>query len=761
MTGLLNKLKNAQTRKELTPDVANPADSNVYSDDEDDERYFVAVSSENLKVTNSPSSQIKNMLVEVSKTILYVICLPILFICDLINTVIQWAFSFIAIFGTSNNWKHRTIEWLQHKQYQFPAFQSQKRQGWLKLTLILLIAFFLISLLLYIWGNNADAYIFQDLWASFKIKTTSAWSISCSVATWIAHCVVGMTQFCLHYLGNVFSSGHFLTHQDQTSNVYQTSEELKFQLETVLESLLADEKFAIRVKQEAQKFDEARLEGITKAIREHENILTNLINEHKTAADNQQKEIADDFKISKIDTEEKIVQLYDVRLPFITNQINAIELRIKNEENEDNQRFAILQNGVQDMHEQLKLLKKQQANNSHTIKYRDSDLQSKLDDLELRLNNLISAHVQLSQTISDCSKSKTVNSEGSMNEDNLLEERIGRILNDIFDENIATQDTDPDSNLSKAREYISKLKSTNIINRDTVSEDQLQVQLEAATRTLKQDLLNDVQIELSKSFATGGNTDKYLQESIETKLNDLLKKHQTSNINVENNVEMDNVPFSKEDVSRIIKTELVTYDADKTGKFDFALESAGGTIANTRCTQTYDVATAVYSVWGIPIWWESVNGPRAILQPGANPGQCWAVKGDGSGVGAPPISVVIRLSDVVEVHSVTLEHIPETLSPDGNIRSAPKQFSVFGLNDLNEPNPVLLGNFTYVTGNRPVQTFQLLSSDENTDQGILNKGPFALIELKVHSNYGNPTYTCIYRFRVHGDLTPEANSNLR
>jgi SUN domain-containing protein 1/2 len=26
------------------------------------------------------------------------------------------------------------------------------------------------------------------------------------------------------------------------------------------------------------------------------------------------------------------------------------------------------------------------------------------------------------------------------------------------------------------------------------------------------------------------------------------------------------------------------------------------------------------------------------------------------------------------------------------------------------------------------------------------------IEVRVTSNWGNPNYTCLYRFRVHGDL---------
>ena len=47
--------------------------------------------------------------------------------------------------------------------------------------------------------------------------------------------------------------------------------------------------------------------------------------------------------------------------------------------------------------------------------------------------------------------------------------------------------------------------------------------------------------------------------------------------------------ISNDDVVSIVHEALTVYDADKTGLFDFALESAGGTIASVRCTETYDV----------------------------------------------------------------------------------------------------------------------------------------------------------------------------
>ena len=31
---------------------------------------------------------------------------------------------------------------------------------------------------------------------------------------------------------------------------------------------------------------------------------------------------------------------------------------------------------------------------------------------------------------------------------------------------------------------------------------------------------------------------------------------------------------------------------------------------------------------------------------------------------------------------------------------------------------------------------------------------FSMVELKITSNHGNQRYTCVYRFRVHGNLMP-------
>ncbi|NXX21051.1 SUN2 protein, partial [Podargus strigoides] len=122
--------------------------------------------------------------------------------------------------------------------------------------------------------------------------------------------------------------------------------------------------------------------------------------------------------------------------------------------------------------------------------------------------------------------------------------------------------------------------------------------------------------------------------------------------------------------------------------------------------------------------------------PDVNPGNCWAFRGSQG-------FAVIRLSSIIRPTAVTLEHIPKSLSPQGTIPSAPKDFAVYGLKEEREEEGLLLGQFTYNHNSNPIQTFYLESDAVGTYQ---------LVELRVLSNWGHPEYTCIYRFRVHGEL---------
>lgn len=199
--------------------------------------------------------------------------------------------------------------------------------------------------------------------------------------------------------------------------------------------------------------------------------------------------------------------------------------------------------------------------------------------------------------------------------------------------------------------------------------------------------------------------------------------------------------ISRLDVEQVVKSALLTYGADKTGAFDFALETAGGSVVSTRCTQFYTAKLPQYTWFGIPLWlpaplWGKATNPRTAIQPGIMPGECWAFKGSEG-------FLVIKLAMPMRPTRFSLEHIPKSLSPNGRIDSAPKDFLVLGLQEEKDSNPVELGRFTYDEDGEPLQFF-------NAENPTLQS--FALAELRILNNHGNVEYTCLYRFRVHGSL---------
>ncbi|XP_058566996.1 SUN domain-containing protein 1 isoform X14 [Neofelis nebulosa] len=184
----------------------------------------------------------------------------------------------------------------------------------------------------------------------------------------------------------------------------------------------------------------------------------------------------------------------------------------------------------------------------------------------------------------------------------------------------------------------------------------------------------------------------------------------------------------------LVNNALKLYSQDKTGMVDFALESGGGSILSTRCSETYETKTALISLFGIPLWYFS-QSPRVVIQPDIYPGNCWAFRGSQG-------YLVVRLSMEIHPTTFTLEHIPKTLSPTGNITSAPKDFAVYGLENEHQEEGRLLGRFTYDQDGESLQMFHAPKRPERA---------FQIVELRIFSNWGHPEYTCLYRFRVHGE----------
>ncbi|XP_016351017.1 SUN domain-containing protein 1-like isoform X2 [Sinocyclocheilus anshuiensis] len=196
--------------------------------------------------------------------------------------------------------------------------------------------------------------------------------------------------------------------------------------------------------------------------------------------------------------------------------------------------------------------------------------------------------------------------------------------------------------------------------------------------------------------------------------------------------------LSEEHVQLIVNNAMKLYSEDRTGLVDYALESGGGNIISTRCSESFDTKTALLSLFGFPLWYFS-QSPRVVIQPDVHPGNCWAFKGSQG-------YLVIGLSMKIVPTAFSLDHAPKSLSPTGNISSAPRAFNVYGLDDEQEEEGQLLGQFVYNEDGDALQTF--LVSEE------VSRG-FQIIEMRVLSNWGHPEYTCVYRFRVHGKLVDE------
>nr|XP_046212617.1 SUN domain-containing protein 1-like isoform X10 [Oncorhynchus gorbuscha] len=191
--------------------------------------------------------------------------------------------------------------------------------------------------------------------------------------------------------------------------------------------------------------------------------------------------------------------------------------------------------------------------------------------------------------------------------------------------------------------------------------------------------------------------------------------------------------MSEEHVQLIVKNALKLYSQDRTGLVDYALESGGGSILSTRCSETYETKTALMSLFGLPLWYFS-QSPRVAIQPDVHPGNCWAFQGSHG-------YLVIRLSMRIVPSAFSLEHIPKSLSPTGTISSAPRQFTVYGLDDEYQEKGKLLGSYTYQDDEDALQTYPVTEENDKAYQ---------IIEVRVLSNWGHPEYTCLYRIRVHG-----------
>ncbi|CAH8862703.1 unnamed protein product [Trichobilharzia szidati] len=246
--------------------------------------------------------------------------------------------------------------------------------------------------------------------------------------------------------------------------------------------------------------------------------------------------------------------------------------------------------------------------------------------------------------------------------------------------------------------------------------------------TFQQTVINELK------HADDDRMDSFLMKYMRQAVSNLTKQSVNKLIHDHENKWLPNSLGNEINLAKMIDDALHRFAADRTGLPDYALESAGGSIIGIRCTKTYTEGASLLSIFGLPLVRLS-NSPRTILQPGNNPGDCWPFHGSKG-------QVIIRLSNPINITSVTLEHLPKELAPTGRLDSAPKDFLVKALQSEYDEDGVVLGTFMYDVNDKPLQTFPVKEYSK----------PVQFIELVILSNHGHPKYTCIYRFRVHGNM---------
>jgi Sad1 / UNC-like C-terminal len=262
-----------------------------------------------------------------------------------------------------------------------------------------------------------------------------------------------------------------------------------------------------------------------------------------------------------------------------------------------------------------------------------------------------------------------------------------------------------------------------------------------------------------------------------------------------------------------VQAAVNRYANDGIGVVDHA-EGAAIVIERTSATYQPPVSDTLSSVWWsryipedwerwlLPAGWQDWNArpnflshtvgsarhggllrgdvapPSAILQASTLPGSCWPMAGSSG-------RVTLRLPYPVKVSAVSLDHVSRLLvTEEASLTSAPKTLRVYGYPacesdcaglgfDVNRK--VLLKEFQYDAQAGGVQTFAVASQAPANpspscdgapaamdDTADANSGsctaphpesvePMVGIELAVRENLGNSDYTCLYRFRVHGE----------
>lgn len=104
----------------------------------------------------------------------------------------------------------------------------------------------------------------------------------------------------------------------------------------------------------------------------------------------------------------------------------------------------------------------------------------------------------------------------------------------------------------------------------------------------------------------------------------------------------------------------------KTQRYDFALESVGGSIVSYHNTKLLYDCSSYFLLLGKC---NKISPPEKAIQSTVIPGEAFCFEGNQG-------SITIKLSCDVFIDSITIDHVERPMTPKFNFSDAPKSFSV-------------------------------------------------------------------------------------
>ena len=230
-------------------------------------------------------------------------------------------------------------------------------------------------------------------------------------------------------------------------------------------------------------------------------------------------------------------------------------------------------------------------------------------------------------------------------------------------------------------------------------------------------------------------------------------------------------------IGHLVDTAMARHSKDTIAKADFALHSGGAVVIPSLTSDTHEIKP--HGVRQHVIGYLTGHGyalgrpPITALHHETHVGHCWPFQGDQGQLG-------VTLSRVIQVEEITIDHVARDVAWD--MSSAPRKLEVWGLvegasnfakmaawdaartKDGQEipvqprslPQSVRyvrIAQFEYdINASNAVQTFPV---DEDVRAAGMD---FGIVVLRVLSNWGQ-SFTCLYRFRVHGQMVEEGSDH--